>query len=92
MDKVEDLSVQQLEELLSKKKKQKNKKKFSKLIVSAIVMLNVLFAIAVFYAFIRVGSEPTTLIMSWFAFTTGELWLLAGIKKNKNKEGVKDYE
>jgi len=35
-----------------------------------------------------------TLIGAWFAFTTGELWLLAGIKKKEaekqsNKEELK---
>lgn len=37
--------------------------------------------------FLRVGSEPATLIGAWFAFTTGELWMLSSVKKTKvNKE------
>ena len=38
---------------------------------------------AVFFVFLRVGSEPTTLVAAWFAFTTGELWLLSGITREK---------
>jgi len=60
--------------------------RFSKKIVSAVVMLNTLFAAAVFYVFCRVGSEPTALIGAWFAFTTTELWALAGIKKREKSK------
>lgn len=63
------------------------KNKFSKAIVTAVVLLNVAFTTAVLYAFLQVGSEPTALIAAWFAFTTGELWLLAGIRKAKAREG-----
>jgi hypothetical protein len=57
--------------------------KFSKLIVALVVFLNVAFSAAVLYVFLRVGSEPMTLIGAWFAFTTGELWMLASIKKKE---------
>jgi len=57
--------------------------KFSKKIVALVILLNVAFAGAVLYAFLRVGSEPTSLIVAWFAFTTGELWLLSGITREK---------
>lgn len=69
------------------------KVKFSKLIVTAVVLLNVGFTAAVLYTFLRVGSEPTTLIAAWFAFTTGELWILSGVTKAKLKEGgtYEDY-
>lgn len=68
------------------------KNRFSKLIVTLIILLNTGFTIGVLYAFLRVGSEPTALIAAWFAFTTGELWLLAGIKKKKlNKENKDIY-
>jgi len=59
--------------------------KFSKKIVALVVGLNAVFTAAVFYAFLRVGHEPTTLITAWFAWTTGELWMLAGIRKAKLK-------
>lgn len=58
---------------------------FSKFIVTAIVILNTFFTLGVLYVFLRVGSEPMTLIAAWFTFTTGELWLLAGLKKTKVK-------
>ena len=65
--------------------------RFSKAIVSLVIMLNVIFSAAVLFVFLKIGSEPTTLIGAWFAFTTGELWLLAGIKK-KEVEKQSDKE
>jgi len=65
--------------------------KFSKIIVSLIILLNVLFTTGVLYVFLKVGSEPMTLIGCWFAFTTGELWLLATIKKKEiDKDEYRD--
>lgn len=67
--------------------------KFSKIIVSLIISLNVLFTVGVLYVFLRVGNEPSILIGAWFAFTTGELWLLATIKKKEiDNEGDYDDE
>lgn len=63
-----------------------NKKRFSKLIVFSVILLNILFTIAVLYSFLKVGSEPVTLIGCWFGWTTGELWMLSSIKKAKVKE------
>ena len=60
---------------------------FSKRVVVAIVAANVLFTAAVLWVFLRTGSEPQVLIGAWFAFTTGELWLLAGIKRKKIDRG-----
>lgn len=57
--------------------------KFSKFIVTLVILLNVGFTVAALYAFLRVGSEPTALISAWFGFTTVELWALAGIKKRE---------
>ena len=57
--------------------------RFSKWIVTLVIALNVLFTVAALYVFVKVGSEPTALIASWFAFTTGELWALAGIKRKE---------
>lgn len=68
----------------------KKKKRFSKFMVVLIILLNIIFTTAVLYAFIRVGSEPVALIGAWFGFTTGELWLLANIKKQKIKKGPGD--
>jgi len=61
--------------------------RFSKKIVAMIILLNVAFTIAVLYTFLKVGSEPTSLIIAWFGFTTGELWLLSGITKTKVNSG-----
>lgn len=66
--------------------------KFSKAIVSLVILLNTAFTVAVLYIFYRLGAEPTTLIGAWFGFTTIELWALAGIKKREietrnDKEG-----
>ena len=68
--------------------------KFSKIIVSLIILLNVLFTAGVLYVFLRVGNEPSILIGAWFAFTTGELWMLASIKKKEinNEEDYDDEE
>jgi hypothetical protein len=72
----------------------KSKNRFSKAIVAAVVLLNTIFTAAVLYVFLKIGSEPVTLIGAWFAFTTGELWMLSSIKKTKvnKKEGVNDEQ
>jgi len=57
--------------------------KFSKTIVSLVILLNASFTVVVLYIFYRIGAEPTTLIGAWFGFTTIELWALAGIKKRE---------
>jgi len=57
--------------------------RYSKIIVALVILLNTGFAGAVLYTFLRVSSEPTALIAAWFAFTTGELWLLSGITREK---------
>ena len=67
--------------------------KFSKWIVTLVIMLNAAFTVAVLFIFYRVGTEPTTLIGAWFSFTTIELWALAGIKKREiekqnDREGI----
>lgn len=59
--------------------------RYSKWIVALVILLNALFTGAVLFVFLRVGSEPTALIGCWFAFTTGELWLLSGITREKVK-------
>ena len=61
--------------------------KFSKKIVALVILLNVAFTGAVLFVYLRVGSAPDSLIVAWFAFTTGELWLLSGITKTKVKNG-----
>lgn len=60
--------------------------RFSKKLITAIVALNVAFSGAVLACFWHTGSEPSILVGAWFAFTTGELWALASIKKKEKKD------
>lgn len=68
--------------------KKKKKSLFSKVIVSAVIALNVIFTIAVLKVFLKTSTEPSSLIVAWFSFTTVELWSLAGIKKAKERKDV----
>ena len=69
-------------------RKKKKKQRFSKFIVDLVVLMNIIFTVAVLYVFLKTGSEPVALVGAWFAFTTGELWMLSSIKKIKvKKEG-----
>lgn len=65
------------------------KVRYSKLIVALVILLNAVFTMGVLYVFLKVGQEPTTLIVSWFAFTTTELLAIAGIKVKKGKTNDK---
>lgn len=65
---------------------------FSKSLVLVIIAANIIFTAAVLFVFLRTGSEPAALVAAWFAFTTGELWLLATIKKEKIKKGARENE
>ena len=86
---MDNLDTRELEKLIKKQKANKKKGRFSKFIVVLVILLNVIFTTGIFYVFTKVGSEPSTLITAWFTFTTGELWMLASIKKKKedNKDG-----
>jgi hypothetical protein len=61
--------------------------RFSKFVVALVIILNSLFAAAVLLVFAKTSSEPTALIAAWFAWTTGELWMLSKIKRAKLKGG-----
>lgn len=65
--------------------KVKRKGRFSKRIISFIIVLNLLFTLSILYIFLKTGNEPMTLIGSFFGFTTIELWNLAKIKQQKIK-------
>ena len=81
--------IEKLEKELQKLKQQeqKQKKGYSKIIVSAIIVVNILFTLCIMILFLKKGSEPVALISAWFSFTTVELWNLAKIKQHKiNKE------
>jgi len=82
---MDNITEKDLEELIKIKKRQKKKSRFSKFIVTLVILLNVAFTAAVLYVFLHVGSEPTAIIAAWFSFTTGELWMLSSIKKKKEE-------
>jgi len=67
-------------------------RRFSKKVVSTVITLNVIFAAAVLIVFWHTGSEPTVLVGSWFAFTTGELWTLSTIRKKEIEKGADNNE
>lgn len=67
------------------------KGRFSKGLVVGIILLNVLFTVGVLAVFWHTASEPSVLVASWFAFTTGELSLCAVIKNSKLKKGGKEH-
>ena len=82
---------------MSRKKPTKAEKKgkkggFSKLIITLVVLMNIAFTVAVLYVFLKTASEPVALVGAWFSFTTGELWMLSSIKKEKVKKGDNDNE
>ena len=78
---MDNIDTKELEKLIKKQKANKKKGRFSKFIVVLVILLNVIFTAGIFYVFTKVGSEPSTLIVSWFGFTTVELWSLSKIKR-----------
>ena len=73
---------------MAKKKTKKEKwweGLYSKIIVLGVIGLNIWFADRVFDVVESGGAEPAALVVAFFGFTTGELWLLASVKKNKDK-------
>ncbi len=42
--------------------------KFSKFIVAAVIILNIIFIVAVLFAFLKTSNEPITLVECWFSF------------------------
>lgn len=63
---------------------------FSKFLVALIILTNIAFTIAVLIIFCATYTEPATLIVAWFGFTTGELWFLCTIKKSKQRKDGKN--
>lgn len=66
------------------------KNDYSKTIVNLVIALNILFTLAVLVVFWHTGSEPAALVAAFFAFTTGELWMLSKIKRDKIGKGDSD--
>lgn len=83
---MDKLSEDDLKSLLKEKKKTKGKIKFSKKIVSLVIVMNILFTLAILFVFFRTGNEPTALVGAWFTFTTVELWSLSKIKRTEVKK------
>ena len=59
--------------------------RYSKVIVAIVITLNALFAAAFLLAFVLVHAEPVGLIVAWFGFSTGELFLLAFLRHEENE-------
>lgn len=66
--------------------KKKKKSIFSKVVVISVILLNVIFTGIVLSIFLKTSTEPSSLVVAWFSFTTVELWSLAGIKKAKERK------
>lgn len=66
--------------------------KFSKKIVIAVILLNVLFTAAAMAVCWHTAQPIDALAVGWFAFTTGELWALGKIKRTELTEKVEEYE
>ena len=57
--------------------------RFSKKIVVTVLTLNVLFTTAVLAVAWHTMQSVDALVVGWFAFTTGELWTLGKIERDK---------
>lgn len=57
--------------------------KFSKKIVIAVLILNVLFTMAVLFVSWHTAQSLDALIVAFFGFTTCELWTLGKIERDK---------
>lgn len=79
-----------LEEYRAKNSRKKGQ--YSKQLIVFIVVINILFTVAVLFVYLKIKSEPSTLIGAWFGFTTVELWNLSMIKKKKMEKKENDYE
>lgn len=60
--------------------------KFSTGVVILCILLNMAFTLGVFLAASYDHIIPDSLIIAFFGFTSGELWMLASIKKAKVKK------
>ena len=62
--------------------------RFSTKVVIVVILLNVLFTLAVLAVSWHTGQGLDSLVVGWFAFTTGELWTLGKNKRDKiGKDG-----
>lgn len=59
--------------------------KFSKKVVTAVLISVVLFTIAMIAVFLRMGAIPDTLVMAFFTFAGGEAGVLGVIRYGESK-------
>lgn len=73
-----------------KKRKMKSHSRTSKFIIAFVIISLFSYTAAAIWLQLRIGVEVSpTLTTCFFAFCTGELWLLATIKKTKIVNGQK---
>ena len=73
-----------------KRKRMKSHSRTSKLIIAFVIVSLFTYTTAAIWLQLRIGVEVSpTLTTCFFAFCTGELWLLATIKKTKINNGQK---
>lgn len=56
---------------------------YSKFLIVGIIALNIWFTVRILNILEQGYNEPGILIGAWFSFTTGELFMIASIKKKK---------
>lgn len=59
--------------------------RFSKKVVTAVLLSVAAFTVAMILLFLRVGAVPDTLVMSFFAFAGGEAGVLGLIRFSESK-------
>ena len=73
-----------------KRKKMKSHSRTSKLIIAFVIISLFSYTAAAIWLQLKIGIEISpTLTTCFYAFCTGELWLLASIKKSKIANGQK---
>ena len=79
--------------MIIKNKKPKKKRSMSKLIIPFVIVSIFSFTIAAIWLQYKTSVElSSTLITCFYGFCTGELWLLASIKKAKVKNDYNKSE
>lgn len=68
-----------------KKRHRISKAKFSKIVISLMLISVLLFTIAMIWLFTQFGAVPDTLIIAYYGFVGGEAGILGFIKVNDTK-------
>ena len=77
---------------MNNEQKPKHSKTSKRIIAFVIVSIFVFTGVAIYVPFMTGNNIPDALIVAFYAFCTGELWMLASIKKTKINMGQKDNE